>query len=143
MKLFHRDNRPAVSPTGEMTLFEHLAELRMRIIRAGLAVMLGNEAALGLLRHQPGQEVPRLGGLLGVLGDADPVAAAAVPVARGVPGRHQQVVHRRPWGQSGVATAYCQGEVDGRSRELDFRVSTLPTLFGEKVVLRLLDIAQS
>jgi type IV pilus assembly protein PilB len=26
-----------------------------------------------------------------------------------------------------------------RSRELDFRVSTLPTLFGEKVVLRLLD----
>ena len=27
----------------------------------------------------------------------------------------------------------------GRSRELDFRVSTLPTLFGEKVVLRLLD----
>ncbi|HBE82392.1 MAG: type IV-A pilus assembly ATPase PilB [Blastocatellia bacterium] len=29
--------------------------------------------------------------------------------------------------------------VDERSRELDFRVSTLPTLFGEKVVLRLLD----
>jgi type IV pilus assembly protein PilB len=27
----------------------------------------------------------------------------------------------------------------GRSRELDFRVSTLPTLFGEKTVLRLLD----
>jgi type IV pilus assembly protein PilB len=27
----------------------------------------------------------------------------------------------------------------GRSREIDFRVSTLPTLFGEKVVLRLLD----
>ncbi|MGH9901400.1 MAG: type IV-A pilus assembly ATPase PilB, partial [Pyrinomonadaceae bacterium] len=30
-------------------------------------------------------------------------------------------------------------KVSGRSRELDFRVSTLPTLFGEKVVLRLLD----
>jgi type IV pilus assembly protein PilB len=30
-------------------------------------------------------------------------------------------------------------KIDGRSRELDFRVSTLPTLFGEKVVLRLLD----
>jgi type IV pilus assembly protein PilB len=30
-------------------------------------------------------------------------------------------------------------KVDQRSRELDFRVSTLPTLFGEKVVLRLLD----
>jgi type IV pilus assembly protein PilB len=30
-------------------------------------------------------------------------------------------------------------KVDKRSRELDFRVSTLPTLFGEKVVLRLLD----
>lgn len=29
--------------------------------------------------------------------------------------------------------------VDNRSRELDFRVSSLPTLFGEKVVLRLLD----
>ena len=29
--------------------------------------------------------------------------------------------------------------IDDRSRELDFRVSTLPTLFGEKVVLRLLD----
>ncbi len=27
----------------------------------------------------------------------------------------------------------------GKMRELDFRVSTLPTLFGEKVVLRLLD----
>src|SRR5437762_5415427 len=30
-------------------------------------------------------------------------------------------------------------KVDNRSRELDFRVSTLPRLFGEKVVLRLLD----
>ena len=30
-------------------------------------------------------------------------------------------------------------KVDSRSRELDFRVSTLPTLFGEKVVLCLLD----
>ena len=30
-------------------------------------------------------------------------------------------------------------KVEARSRELDFRVSTLPTLFGEKVVLRLLD----
>jgi type IV pilus assembly protein PilB len=29
--------------------------------------------------------------------------------------------------------------LDGRSRELDFRVSTLPTIFGEKLVLRLLD----
>lgn len=30
-------------------------------------------------------------------------------------------------------------KLDGRSRELDFRVSSLPTLFGEKIVLRLLD----
>ncbi len=30
-------------------------------------------------------------------------------------------------------------KVENRGRELDFRVSTLPTLFGEKVVLRLLD----
>jgi len=30
-------------------------------------------------------------------------------------------------------------KVEGRARELDFRVSTVPTLFGEKVVLRLLD----
>src|ERR671939_765128 len=30
-------------------------------------------------------------------------------------------------------------KVDSRSRELDFRISTLPTLFGEKTVLRLLD----
>ncbi|MEJ7709211.1 MAG: ATPase, T2SS/T4P/T4SS family [Pyrinomonadaceae bacterium] len=30
-------------------------------------------------------------------------------------------------------------KIEARSRELDFRVSTLPTLFGEKVVLRLLD----
>jgi type IV pilus assembly protein PilB len=29
--------------------------------------------------------------------------------------------------------------LEGRSRELDFRVSTLPTIFGEKMVLRLLD----
>lgn len=31
--------------------------------------------------------------------------------------------------------------LDGRPKELDFRVSVLPTLFGEKVVLRLLDKA--
>src|SRR6059036_568026 len=30
-------------------------------------------------------------------------------------------------------------KVESRTRELDFRVSTLPTLFGEKIVLRLLD----
>ncbi|MEW6127294.1 MAG: type IV-A pilus assembly ATPase PilB [Acidobacteriota bacterium] len=30
-------------------------------------------------------------------------------------------------------------KLEGRSRELDFRVSTLPTMFGEKLVLRLLD----
>ena len=30
-------------------------------------------------------------------------------------------------------------KIDTRARELDFRVSTLPTLFGEKIVLRLLD----
>jgi type IV pilus assembly protein PilB len=30
-------------------------------------------------------------------------------------------------------------KVDGKKKELDFRVSTVPTLFGEKVVLRLLD----
>jgi type IV pilus assembly protein PilB len=30
-------------------------------------------------------------------------------------------------------------KLDGRSREIDFRVSTLPTIFGEKLVLRLLD----
>lgn len=30
-------------------------------------------------------------------------------------------------------------KLDGRSRELDFRVSTLPVLWGEKIVLRLLD----
>src|SRR5262252_3389313 len=29
--------------------------------------------------------------------------------------------------------------LDNRSRELDFRVSSLPTIFGEKIVLRLLD----
>src|SRR3970040_666087 len=30
-------------------------------------------------------------------------------------------------------------KVEDRSREMDFRVSTCPTLWGEKVVLRLLD----
>src|SRR2546426_10040525 len=29
--------------------------------------------------------------------------------------------------------------IGGRKKQLDFRVSTLPTLFGEKLVLRLLD----
>src|SRR5262249_24605450 len=29
--------------------------------------------------------------------------------------------------------------IDGKPREIDFRVSVLPTLFGEKIVLRLLD----
>ena len=28
---------------------------------------------------------------------------------------------------------------DGRDRVIDFRVSTLPTLFGEKIVIRILD----
>ena len=28
---------------------------------------------------------------------------------------------------------------DGKKKELDYRVSCLPTLFGEKIVLRLLD----
>lgn len=33
---------PAESTDGQMSLFEHLAELRMRIMRAGLAVLLGS-----------------------------------------------------------------------------------------------------
>jgi len=36
------------STGGDMTLFEHLAELRMRIIRAGLAVMLGAVVVIAL-----------------------------------------------------------------------------------------------
>ena len=32
-----------------------------------------------------------------------------------------------------------RARVDGKLREIDFRVSVLPTLFGEKIVLRLLD----
>lgn len=32
-----------------------------------------------------------------------------------------------------------KAKLDGRSRELDYRVSSLPTLWGEKIVLRLLD----
>ncbi|HSJ91014.1 MAG TPA: twin-arginine translocase subunit TatC [Ilumatobacter sp.] len=35
------ETEEAAADGGQMTLFEHLAELRMRIIRAGLAVMLG------------------------------------------------------------------------------------------------------
>jgi type IV pilus assembly protein PilB len=42
---------------------------------------------------------------------------------------------RRP--QDGRIKIRCRGL--GKTRELDFRVSTLPTLFGEKVVMRLLD----
>src|SRR5260370_10541743 len=30
-------------------------------------------------------------------------------------------------------------KADGKKKELDFRVSTVPTLYGEKVVMRLLD----
>lgn len=36
-----RRDKPTSPPDGQMSLMEHLAELRMRIIRAGLAVMLG------------------------------------------------------------------------------------------------------
>lgn len=39
MKLFHRAPKP--DPAGPMSLFEHLGELRMRIIRSGLAILLG------------------------------------------------------------------------------------------------------
>ena len=42
---------------------------------------------------------------------------------------------RRP--QDGRIKIRCRD--NGRTKELDFRVSTLPTLFGEKVVMRLLD----
>src|SRR3954465_2924560 len=46
-------------------------------------------------------------------------------------------IYRKPLPQDGRIKI--KVKVDTRSRELDFRVSTLPTLFGEKVVLRLLD----
>ena len=39
MSRFRRTAKP--DPTAPMSLFEHLAELRMRIIRAGLAVLIG------------------------------------------------------------------------------------------------------
>jgi type IV pilus assembly protein PilB len=42
---------------------------------------------------------------------------------------------RRP--QDGRIRIRCKDR--GKTKELDFRVSTLPTLFGEKVVMRLLD----
>jgi sec-independent protein translocase protein TatC len=41
VKLFKRRGGASPSPTGEMTLFEHLAELRMRIVRSALAIMIG------------------------------------------------------------------------------------------------------
>ncbi|HUF96872.1 MAG TPA: twin-arginine translocase subunit TatC [Ilumatobacter sp.] len=41
MKLRPGSGAAAADSTGEMSLFEHLAELRMRIVRAGLAIMLG------------------------------------------------------------------------------------------------------
>ena len=34
---------------------------------------------------------------------------------------------------------HAEDEIGGRKKQLDFRVSTLPTLWGEKIVLRLLD----
>src|SRR5438067_13416416 len=46
-------------------------------------------------------------------------------------------ISEKRWPQDGRIKV--RVKVDSRSRELDFRVSTLPTLFGEKVVLRLLD----
>ncbi len=30
-------------------------------------------------------------------------------------------------------------KIDGKTREIDYRVSTVPTLYGEKIVMRLLD----
>jgi sec-independent protein translocase protein TatC len=41
MVSLRRGDKPAANPEGQMTLVEHLAELRMRIIRAGLAVLIG------------------------------------------------------------------------------------------------------
>jgi sec-independent protein translocase protein TatC len=41
MVSLRRGEKPAANPEGQMTLVEHLAELRMRIIRAGLAVLIG------------------------------------------------------------------------------------------------------
>jgi sec-independent protein translocase protein TatC len=42
VKLRRGTGSVAADPTGEMSLIEHLAELRMRIVRAGLAIMLGS-----------------------------------------------------------------------------------------------------
>ena len=41
MKVFRRSEAATPDPTGAMSLFDHLAELRMRIIRSGLAIMIG------------------------------------------------------------------------------------------------------
>lgn len=41
MVSLRRGEQRAPNPDGQMTLVEHLAELRMRIIRAGLAVLIG------------------------------------------------------------------------------------------------------
>lgn len=41
MVSIRRKTKEKTSPDGQMTLTEHLAELRMRIIRAGLAVLIG------------------------------------------------------------------------------------------------------
>ena len=42
MRKFSFRRAPEVEPSGHMSLMEHLAELRMRIIRAGLAIVLGS-----------------------------------------------------------------------------------------------------
>ena len=46
------DKSPKPDPAQqEMTLTEHLAELRMRIIRAGLAIMVGGVVVMALYDH--------------------------------------------------------------------------------------------
>lgn len=42
MSRFSRRRTEPADPTGQMSLMEHLAELRMRIIRSGLAIVLGS-----------------------------------------------------------------------------------------------------
>jgi len=70
------------------------------------------------------------------LGFCPPLSAKAAVISRlKVMSKLDISEKRRP--QDGRIKIRCKDK--GKAKELDFRVSTLPTLFGEKVVMRLLD----
>jgi general secretion pathway protein E len=86
----------------------------------------------------------RLDGALHTVRELPGSLAAAVVSRIKVMARLDVAEHRAPQdGRAAVSIGGSSADSDGRARRIDLRVSTLPSTYGERVVLRLLDPARS